>query len=118
MGFAPAMATWRQRSRKALVSLPNIEVTQTKKAAARRRPLAEGKRRRLFLDLARTNLDGPLAGRYGTVLDKLLEALAIVLDASRGRLHQRVGNLTGCALRRCVLDRELHYPLSPDGVES
>ena len=58
-----------------------VEPAQTKKAAARRRPLAEGNRRRLFLDLARTDLTGPLARRCGTVLDELLEALEIVLDA-------------------------------------
>src|SRR5207245_9952984 len=107
MGFAPAMATWRQRSRKALVSLPNIEVTQTKKAAARRRPLAEGNRRRLFLDLARTDLTGPPARRYGTVLDELLEALEIVPDASRGPLHQRVGIMPDSALRWIAADGEL-----------
>src|SRR5579864_9602137 len=53
MGFAPVIASRRQRSRKADISLPKVGRTQ-KRAAARRRPLAEGNRT-LFLDLARLN---------------------------------------------------------------
>src|ERR1700736_2928776 len=107
MGFAPAMASRRQRSRKALVSLPKIEPPQTKKRPPRWRPLAEGNRRSLVLDLARTDLAGPLTGRCRLVLDELLESLQVVLDTTRRRLDQLVADLAHRASRRIVVEREL-----------
>src|ERR1700682_3547871 len=54
------------------------------KAAARRRPLAEGNRRSLVLDdLARSDLARPLARRRRTVLDELLESLQVIFDTTR-----------------------------------
>src|SRR3981081_637321 len=114
MGFAPAIATRRQRSRKALGSLPKIEPPQTKKRPPEGDRFAEGNRRSLALDLARMDLAGPLAGGRGTVLNELLEALEVVFNASRRRLRQRVGNFSDCALGWVVVDGELYLGVPID----
>src|ERR1700674_3444020 len=109
MGFAPAMASRRQRSRKALVSLPNTEPLQTKKRPPEGDRFVEGNRRCLVFDLARVDLAGPRASRRGTVLDELLKALEVVFHAPRRCLYELVADLTGRATRRIVVDGELHH---------
>src|SRR5207237_10811893 len=103
------MASRRQRSRKALVSVTNSAGGSRQRKE--RSPEGDRPRREtvesLLLDLARVDFARPRPGRLRAALDELLESLEVVLDAARRDLRQLVTHLAAGGFRLVILDAEL-----------